>query len=128
MKDKGRILLVEDDMYDRTHLLKVLNALGLEADFADSLDSGLRKDQQHEYVGAVVDLNLTGSSQCEGFDLVAALRRHGRQYPIVIASRNSGVTYEIRGYEVGANGYMVKWPPADMMQNQLKHLLLQSPS
>ena len=128
MEFRGRILLVEDDMHDRAHLLKALNALGLDADFADSLDGGLRKDLQHEYVGAVVDLSLSASSQCEGFDLVAALRHYGRQYPIIIASRNSGAAYEIRGYEVGANGYMVKWPPADTMQRQLAKLLLQSPS
>ena len=117
------MLLVENDAHDRDRILPVLDALGVAVDVAVDAEDGLRQEARREYAGAVVDLNLSGASGCEGFDLIARLRKRGRQYPIVIMSHNRGVEYELRGFEAGADDYMVKWPDRDEMRIRLRTLL-----
>ena len=117
------MLLVENDAQDRDRILPVLDALGVAVDVAVDAEDGLRQEARREYAGAVVDLNLSGASGCEGFDLIARLRKRGRRYPIVIMSHNRGVEYELRGFEAGADDYMVKWPDRDEMRIRLRTLL-----
>lgn len=121
---RRRVLLVEDDAHDRERILPVLNTLGFTVDVAGDIEEGLSQERQHEYAGAVVDLNLSSNpSQCEGFVLIAELRECGRRYPIVILSHNSGVEYEIKGFEAGADDYMVKWPQREEMRARLRRLM-----
>lgn len=117
------ILLVEDEEPDREHILPVLDALGFAVDIAvDDID-GLRQDDQHEYAGAIVDLNLSGSDRCEGLALIAELRKRGRRYPIVILTYNNRIGYRIKGFEAGANDYVVKWPPREELRTRLGRLI-----
>ena len=67
--------------------------------------------------------NLSGASKCEGFRLIARLRERGRRYPIVIMSHNRGVEFEVRGFEAGADDYMVKWPKREEMRAWLRRLM-----
>ena len=121
--DRPRVLLVENDAHDRDRILPVLDALGVAADVAVDAEDGLRQEGRCEYAGAIIDLNLSAASRCEGFGLIARLRKRGRRYPIVITSHNRGVEYEIRGFEAGADDYMVKWPNRDEMRTRLRTLL-----
>ena len=115
---------MENDTHDRQHILPVLDTLGFAADVASDVEEGLRHDLKHEYPGAIVDLNLSHASRCEGFDLIATLRKRGRRYPIIIISHNRGVHYEIAGFEAGANDYIVKWPPEDALLLRLRSALI----
>ena len=122
--DGPRVLLVENDAHDRDRILPVLDALGIAVDVAVDAEDGLRQDRGREYAGAIVDLNLSGASRCEGFGLIARLRKRGRRYPVVIVSHNRGVEYEIRGFDAGADDYMVKWPTPEEMRTRLRTLLI----
>ena len=93
-------------------------------DVAVDAEDGLRRDRGREYAGAIVDLNLSDASRCEGFGLIARLRKRGRRYPVVIVSHNRGVEYEIRGFGAGADDYMVKWPTPEEMRTRLRTLLI----
>ena len=118
-----RVLLVENDALDRERILSVLDTLGYAVDVAVDAEEGLRQADQRDYAGAIVDLNLSSGNRCEGFGLIATLRECGRRYPIVILSHNSGVEYEIRGFEAGADDYMVKWPHREEMRARLGRLM-----
>ena len=132
---KPRVLLVEDDPQDRQHILPVIEALGLTVDIAGDASEGAQLGGEREYVGAVVDLNLSSSSErysgegeaganpCEGFALISALRERGCRFPIVILTHNSGIEYEVRGFEAGADDYMVKWPQRQEMMARLRRLM-----
>ena len=120
---RRRVLLVENEEVDRRRILPVLDALGFTVDIADDIDGGLRQDDQHEYAGAVVDLNFTKANQCEGFALIAKLRERGRRYPIVILTNLGGIEYEIRGSKVGANDYVMKWLPKEVLRDRLNRLM-----
>ena len=117
------MLLVENDVHDRERIVPVLDALGFAVDVAVDAEAGLRQEERRKYAGAVVDLNLSSGTRCEGFDLIAKLRGLGRRYPIVIVSHNSGVEYEIRGFQAGADDYMVKWPQREEMRARLDKLI-----
>ena len=117
------MLLVENDAHDRDRILPVLDALGVAVDVAVDAEDGLRQEGRREYAGAIIDLNLSSASRCEGFGLIAQLRERGRRYPIIIMSHNSGVEYEIRGFEAGADDYMVKWPRREEMRTRLGRLM-----
>ena len=116
---RPRVLLVENDAHDRERIIPVLDTLGFAVDIAVDAEAGLRQEERHEYAGAIVDLNLSSGTRCEGFGLIAKLRALGRRYPIIIVSHNSGVEYEIRGFEAGADDYMVKWPQREEMRARL---------
>ena len=116
---RPRVLLVENDAHDRERIIPVLDTLGFAVDIAVDAEAGLRQEERHEYAGAIVDLNLSSGTRCEGFGLIAKLRALGRRYPIIIVSHNSGVEYEIRGFEAGADDYMVKWPHREEMRARL---------
>ena len=117
------MLLVENDAHDRERIIPVLDTLGFAVDIAVDAEAGLRQEERREYAGAIVDLNLSSGTRCEGFGLIAKLRALGRRYPIVIVSHNSGVEYEIRGFEAGADDYMVKWPQREEMRARLDRLI-----
>ena len=121
--DRPRVLLVENDVHDRERIIPVLDALGLAVDIAVDAEAGLQQEGRCEYAGAIVDLNLSSASRCEGFGLIAELRALGRRYPIVIVSHNSGVEYEVRGFEAGADDYIVKWPRREEMRARLDGLI-----
>ena len=121
--DRPRVLLVENDALDRERIVPVLDMLGFAVDVAVDAEAGLRQDERCAYTGAIVDLNLSSGTRCEGFGLIARLRALGRRYPIVIMSHNSGVEYEIRGFEAGADDYMVKWPQQKEMRARLGSLI-----
>ena len=117
------MLLVENDAHDRERIMPVLDTLGFAVDIAVDAEAGLRQEARREYAGAIVDLNLSSDSRYEGFGLIAKLRALGRRYPIVIVSHNSGVEYEIRGFEAGADDYIVKWPQREVMRTRLDKLI-----
>ena len=121
--NRPRVLLVENDAHDRERIIPVLDTLGFAVDIAVDAEAGLRQEERHDYAGAIVDLNLSSGTRCEGFGLIAKLRALGRRYPIVIVSHNSGVEYEIRGFEAGADDYMVKWPQREEMRARLDRLI-----
>ena len=121
--DGPRVLLVENDVHDRERIIPVLDTLGFAVDIAGDVEAGLRQEGRREYAGAIVDLNLSSTSRCEGFGLIAELRALGRRYPIVIVSHNSGAEYEVRGFEAGADDYIVKWPPGEEMRARLGRLI-----
>ena len=120
---RPRVLLVENDAHDRERIIPVLDTLGFAVDIAVDAEAGLRQEERREYAVAIVDLNLSSGTRCEGFGLIAKLRALGRRYPIVIVSHNSGVEYEIRGFEAGADDYMVKWPQREEMRTRLEGLI-----
>ena len=120
---RPRVLLVENNAHDRERIIPVLDTLGFAVDIAVDAEAGLRQEERRDYAGAIVDLNLSSDTQCEGFGLIARLRALGRRYPIVIVSHNRGVEYEVRGFEAGADDYIVKWPRREEMRARLHRLI-----
>lgn len=65
------------------------------------------------------DLKLLGS---DGFDVIARVRQHPElnQMKIFVLSGSSNPAHRSRAIQLGANGYLVKYPPADELAKILR--------
>jgi DNA-binding response OmpR family regulator len=110
--DASTILLVEDDAATRTFLADNLLADGYDVLVADSVRDGLRLFAHKFPDLAIVDVGLPDGS---GFDLVRDVRaadgvasRIDPQTPILFLSGRTAELDRLRGFERGADDYVVK--------------------
>ena len=110
--DASTILLVEDDAATRTFLADNLLADGYDLLTADCLHDGLRLFEHKFPDLAIVDIGLPDGS---GLDLVRSVRaadgvasRIDPQTPVVVLSGRGGELDRLRGFERGADDYVVK--------------------
>ena len=110
--DIPTLLLVEDDPVLRTFLADNLTADGYELRVAGTLRDALRQLEYHRIDLAVVDVGLPDGS---GLELVRAVRaatdagaRLDARLPLVLLSGRAAEIDRVRGFERGADDYVVK--------------------
>jgi DNA-binding response OmpR family regulator len=110
--DASTILLVEDDAATRTFLADNLLADGYDVLTADCVRDGLRLCEHKFPDLAIVDVGLPDGS---GLDLVRKVRaadgvasRIDPHTPMVLLSGRRGELDRLRGFERGADDYVVK--------------------
>jgi DNA-binding response OmpR family regulator len=110
--DAPTLLLVEDDPVLRTFLADNLTADGYELVVADTLRDGLRELEYKRPDLAIVDLGLPDGS---GLDLIGRVRaadgvasRLDPALPLVVLSGRSSEIDRVRGFERGADDFVVK--------------------
>jgi DNA-binding response OmpR family regulator len=110
--DPPRLLLVEDDVALGTFLADNLTADGFEVLVAETLRDGLRLLEYKQPDLALVDLGLPDGS---GLELVARVRgadgvasRLDPEVPVVVLTGRAGELDRQRGFEHGADDYVVK--------------------
>ena len=136
--NRPHVLLVENDVHDREpqSLERYSSRFSTRSALPSTSLSMPRRGCSRKVGGSTQGLSWTSISRalldiavdaeaglCEGFGVIAELRALGRRYPIVIVSHNSGVEYEIRGFEAGADDYIVKWPQREEMRARLGRLI-----
>ena len=100
-----RILIVEDDVKSAGYLKKGLSESGLVADIARDGETALHLAGSSHYQLIILDLMLPKK---DGWDVLAALRAHGDQTPVICLTARDGVTDRVRGLESGADDYLTK--------------------
>ncbi|MFN7550543.1 MAG: response regulator transcription factor [Pseudomonadota bacterium] len=100
-----RILLVEDEVPLRETLAARLKREGFAVDVAGDGEEGLYLGREMPVDIAVIDLGLPKMS---GMDLVTALRKEGRKFPILILTARSSWQDKVEGLKTGADDYLVK--------------------
>ncbi len=110
--DPPTILLVEDDPVLRTFLADNLTADGFELILADGVRDGLRELEYKRPDLAIVDLGLPDGS---GLDLIARVRaadgvasRLDPSLPLVVLSGRTTELDRVRGFERGADDFVIK--------------------
>jgi len=110
--DSSCLLVVEDDVPTRTFLADNLTADGYELLVAGSMRDALRMLEYHHVDLAIVDVGLPDGS---GLDLVRAVRaatgagaRLDARLPLLLVSGRSAEIDRVRGFERGADDYVVK--------------------
>ena len=110
---KKSILLVEDDQNDVELSMRALESHGMgwrvsiARDGAEALDLLLDAVSPCSPAAVILDLNLP---LFHGLEVLRRLREHGptRAIPVVIFSSSAEAKDIVRGYELGANSYIVK--------------------
>jgi DNA-binding response OmpR family regulator len=104
-----RILLVEDDFLLGDGIQKSLGHLGFTVDWMKDGEQGENALTSEEYAAVVLDLGLP---QQDGLALLQSVRNKGLRTPILILTALDGKLDKLRGFELGADDYVVK--PIDM--------------
>ena len=105
MKQKLRILIVEDEAAIRAGLIDVLVYHGYEVDNAAEGRDGLTKALSGKFDLIILDVMLPGVS---GFDICDAVRKHDRDQPIIMLTAKVSDDDIVRGLSLGADDYVAK--------------------
>jgi len=105
MKDKLRILVVEDEAAIRIGLIDVLVYHGYDADGVGDGREGLHRAATGRYDLVVLDVMLPSLS---GFDICEAIRARDRDQPIIMLTARVSDDDIVRGLSLGADDYVAK--------------------
>jgi DNA-binding response OmpR family regulator len=105
MKQKLRILVVEDEAAIRSGLIDVLVYHGYDVDGSPDGRDGLAKSLSGKYDLIILDVMLPGVS---GFDICDAIRKRDRDQPIIMLTAKVADDDIVRGLSLGADDYVAK--------------------
>lgn len=100
-----RILIVEDEARILAFVARALKAEGWTVGVADDGRKGLAAALAGPYDLVILDLLLPGM---DGLDLLRELRERKPDLPVLILSARSDIDTKLRGFNLGADDYMVK--------------------
>ncbi|MBN1909289.1 MAG: response regulator transcription factor, partial [Pirellulales bacterium] len=121
MNSKKHILIVEDETHLATGIKYNLEAEGYRVTAVGDGPSALRFVEKNPEVDLVIlDLMLPGMS---GYAVCESLREAGRNMPILILSARTLAEDRARGFNVGADQYMMKPFDLDEFLSRIKNLL-----
>lgn len=104
-----RILLVEDDALLGDGIQKSLSHLGFTVDWMRDGKQGENALTSEEYAAVVLDLGLP---QQDGLALLQSVRAKGVRTPILILTARDDKLDKLKGFNLGADDYVIK--PIDM--------------
>jgi two-component system copper resistance phosphate regulon response regulator CusR len=100
-----RILIVEDEAKIAAFLRKGLAESGFVVDVADRGDEGLQLARAVAYDLVILDVMLP---HADGWTILKALRQEGRHMPVLFLTARDAVEDRVKGFELGADDYLVK--------------------
>lgn len=100
-----RVLIVEDEPRIRDFLTRAFEAEGFTVTPAADGDAGAWHAIHGDHDLVLLDLLLPGRS---GLEVLAELRRHQVDLPVLILSARADLPTRLRGFELGAVDYVAK--------------------
>ena len=105
MTRRARILVVEDEEAMIAGLEYALGKSGYEVEVARDGAAAATALKQASYDLVLLDVMLPRKS---GFDVLAGLRRDGRQTPVILLTAKNQELDKVRGFDLGADDYVTK--------------------
>jgi two-component system, OmpR family, response regulator len=115
-----QVLVIEDDETTAREIVAELSAHGMQAEWVANGREGLARATQRDYDLITLDRMLPGM---DGIDVVAELRRAGRDTPVLMISALSDVDERVRGLRAGGDDYLTKPFAPDEMSARAEVLL-----
>jgi two-component system copper resistance phosphate regulon response regulator CusR len=100
-----KILLVEDEPKTGDYIKQGLAEAGFVVDLARDGVDGLHLGETGDHDLAILDVMLP---RLDGWQLLAGLRRSGREMPVLFLTARDQVEDRVKGLELGADDYLVK--------------------
>jgi two-component system chemotaxis response regulator CheY len=114
---KKRILVVDDSEFVRNYHSHILTQANFDVLTAVDGNDGLEKLYTHACDVILTDINM---GQMDGYEFIRRVRAEPQyeELPIIIISTEGEKTDKMKGFEAGANLYIVKpSEPAVMIEN-----------
>ncbi len=107
VRERPRILAIDDSLTSRMIEKSILEATGCEVDVAGSGEEALAKAIQRRYALFVCDIEMPGM---DGFEFLARAREHEhlRRIPTIMLTTRSGAQDRERAAALGAQAYIAK--------------------
>lgn len=115
-----RILVVEDDKLLNSTLCYNLSMSGYDVDSALSKGAAMRFFAEQTYGLAVFDVNLPDGN---GFDLCRAMKKKNPDTAVIFLTARDLESDQLRGFELGADDYVIKPFPISVFQKKVSALL-----
>ena len=118
-----RVLIIDDSSLTRefhSHILKDAGFVCVTA--ADGME-GLEKATAEKFHIILTDINMQGM---DGYEFIRRVRADGKygSLPIIIVSTESEARDKMKGFEAGANLYIVKPSSPEMMVENIRMILV----
>jgi two-component system copper resistance phosphate regulon response regulator CusR len=118
-----RILVIEDEAKTSRFLKKGLSESGFVVDIAADGLEGLYLASEIEFDAIILDLMLP---EMDGWEVLSRLRQGSRQAPILLLTALDAVHHRVRGFELGADDYLIKPFAFSELLARLRSLLRRS--
>ncbi len=105
MLSEMHVLIIEDERKTADYLNKGLSENGCSVDVALRGDDGLHLALTGEHDLIVLDVMLP---ERDGWSILTALRKSGRNTPVIMLTARDSVPDRVKGLELGADDYLVK--------------------
>lgn len=115
-----RILVVEDDKLLNSTLCYNLSMSGYDVDSALSKGAAMSFFTEEKYGLAVLDVNLPDGS---GFDLCSEMKKKNPDTAVIFLTARDLESDQLRGFELGADDYVIKPFPISVFQKKVSALL-----
>lgn len=100
-----QILLAEDEAKTRRYVAQGFRELGFAVEAVADGVAALGLLRAHAFDAAILDIMLPGA---DGWTLVKTLRAENNHTPVLFLTARDHVEDRVRGFELGANDYLVK--------------------
>jgi two-component system copper resistance phosphate regulon response regulator CusR len=100
-----RVLVIDDERKTSSYLKTGLSEQGFVVDIARNGDDGLHLGLRGEYDLVILDVMLP---QRDGWSVLANLRGEGNRTPVLMLTARDGVPDRVKGFELGADDYLIK--------------------
>lgn len=100
-----RVLIAEDEKKTRRYLLQGLRELGFSVEAVSDGSAALILLREHCFDAAILDIMLPGH---DGWSIVQALRAEVNRTPVLFLTARDHVEDRVRGFELGADDYLIK--------------------
>ena len=110
------VLVVDDSPVVRNFHINILKASGFKTDEACDGMEALEKSIMRKYDLILSDINMP---KLDGIEFIRKYREEDKKTPIIILTTQSETIHRRKGYEAGANLYIVK--PV-MPENLIMHI------
>ncbi len=100
-----KILVVEDEPKTGAYLKQGLTEAGFITDLASDGVDGIHLALAEDYDLVVLDIMLPG---IDGWQVLQAIRRSGKDLPVLILTARDDVDDRVKGLDAGADDYLVK--------------------
>ena len=123
MITKKTILIVDDSEFVRSYHSYILEEADFEVITAVDGSDGLEKLYTNSCDLVLSDINM---SNMDGYEFIRRVRADGKynSLPIIIVSTESEAKDKMKGFEAGANLYIVKPSSPEMMVENIRMVLV----